>query len=410
MFFVQLIRQFLQDMRARKLRTFLAMFGIGWGTVAVVLLLAIGGGFHTASKKAMHGMGDHIMIMWPSRTTKPFEGMQPGRPIRLKCKDVVEMCEALPEIGLYSPEPRRGGRALTFRDHRVKVSVSGVTPGYGEMRNMIPEPGGRVLNDRDIDGRRRVVFIGDKVKTKLFGKDDAIGKTVLLDGRPFVVIGVLKPKIQTSDYGGRDHGKAVIPYSTFTAVYGDVNVGNIVMRPEPPRDSKRTEKAVFAYLSQKYRFDPTDEGALHVWDTVEMDRFTDWFFWGLQALLGLGGALTLCAGGIGVANVMFLIVRERTREIGLRMAMGARDWHILLQVMLEAGLMVALGGLSGFAFSMLVIWGINAAPTPDWLGHPEFSPLVSVVTISVLALVGLTSGIFPARRASRMDPVKALEF
>ena len=358
MFFLQLIRQFLQDMRTRKLRTFLAMFGIGWGTVAVVLLLSIGGAFHTASKKAMHGMGDHLIVIWLSRTTKAFEGMQPGREISMKSSDVVEMGRALPEIELCSPEPRRSGLTAQYDDHRVKVSVSGVTPGYGQMRNMIPEPGGRFLNDRDIQARRRVAFIGNKVKNKLFDQTDAIGQSILLDGRPFTVIGTLKEKTQTSDYGGRDADKAIVPYTTYAAMWGDENVDNIVVRPEPANDSEPMKKAVYTYLSKKYRFDPTDEGALNIWDTVEMDRFTDWFFWGLQALLGLGGALTLCAGGIGVANVMFLIVRERTGEIGLRMAVGARDWHILLQVMLEAGLMVALGGLGGFAFSLLVIWGI----------------------------------------------------
>lgn len=410
MYLLQLIRQFLSDMRARKLRTFLAMFGIGWGTVAVILLLAIGGGFHAASQKAMHGMGDHIIVIWPSRTTKAFEGMQPGRQISLKSSDVIQMGETLSEIGPYSPEIRRGSHNLQIDDHRVKASVSGVVSDYGQIRNMIPMPGGRFLNDWDIEKRRRVVFIGNKIKKKLFDDGEAVGKTVLLDGRPFVVIGTLVEKTQSSSYSGRDADKAVIPYTTFIAMWGNQNVNNIIVQPNPSRNSEPMKKAIYTYLGQKYRFDPTDEGALSMWDTVEIDRFTDWFFWGLQALLGLGGALTLGAGGIGVANVMFLIVRERTREIGLRMAVGARDWHILLQVMLEASLMVALGGLAGFGFSMLVIWGIQSAPTPDWLGHPQFSPIVGTVTLGVLALVGLTAGIFPARRASRLDPVKALEF
>jgi putative ABC transport system permease protein len=143
---------------------------------------------------------------------------------------------------------------------------------------------------------------------------------------------------------------------------------------------------------------------------VEQDRFTDWFFWGLQAFLGLAGALTLGAGGIGVANVMFLIIRERTREIGVRMAVGAQEWHIMGQVMLEALLIVSLGGLAGFAFSSLVIWILQVAPLPEWLGRPELSLLTSLPTLGVLSLVGLLAGYFPARRAARMDPVRALGF
>ena len=141
-----------------------------------------------------------------------------------------------------------------------------------------------------------------------------------------------------------------------------------------------------------------------------MGQFVEWFFWGLKALFGLGGALTLGAGGIGVANIMFLIVRERTREIGVRMAVGARDGHIMGQVMLEALLIVVMGGVGGFAFSALVIWAVNVAPLPDWLGAPELSLPVSLITMGVLAFVGLAAGIFPARRAARMDPVRALEF
>ena len=281
---------------------------------------------------------------------------------------------------------------------------------YGVMRSMNEMPGGRFLNPHDVEQRRRVVFIGNKVKQKLFGDEEAVGKTVLLEGRPFVVIGWLKEKIQSGSYSGRDYDKAVIPYTTYQAIWGDHKVNNIVVQPNPVLDSEPMKKAIYAYLGEKYRFDPSDEGTVNMWDTVETDRFMNWFFWGLQALLGLGGALTLGAGGIGVANVMFLIVRERTREIGLRMAVGARDWHILLQVMLEAGLIVGIGGGVGFGFSMLVVWGIQTLPTPDWLGAPQMSPLVSVVTVSVLAVVGLGAGIFPARRASRMDPVRALEF
>jgi len=410
MYLTQLITQFFHDMRARKLRTLLAVFGIAWGTVAVVLLLALGGGFHAASKKSMHGMGDSIVVIWPNRTTKAFEGMQPGRSIRMKSSDVIEMAEALPEIGLCSPEMTNWGRMLKYGDRRMDASVAGVVPEYEAMRNIIPERGGRFFNPMDIRERRRVIFIGNGIKDKLFGKDKAVGKTILVDGRPFVVIGTLQKKLQNSSYSSSDDRRAFIPYTTFISAWGNWNVSNIVVRPNPPQASESMKKAVYRYLGRKYRFDPSDEGALNMWDTVEQDRFLDWFFWGLQALLGLGGALTLGAGGIGVANIMFLIVRERTREIGVRMAVGARDWHIMVQMMLEVALIVGIGGLAGFGFSALIVWLVQVLPVPDWLGRPDISPVVSLSTISVLSLVAFAAGIFPARRASRLDPVKALEF
>jgi len=274
---------------------------------------------------------------------------------------------------------------------------------------MIPEPGGRFLNPLDIDLRRRVIFLGDELAKKLFGADEAVGQTVLVDGRPFMVIGVLRPKIQSSSYQGPDAERAFIPYTSFIATWGNWNVSNLLATPEPPGASGAMKKAIYAYLGQRYRFDPSDEGALSIWDTVEMDRFLTWFFWSLKALFGLGGALTLGAGGIGVANIMFLIVRERTREIGVRLAVGARDHHILGQVVLEAVLIVGLGGLCGFLFSALAILLIQVLPMPAWLGKPELSLPVVLATFGVLSLIGLAAGLFPARRAARLDPVRALE-
>lgn len=410
MYLWELITQFLRDMRQRKLRTMLAMFGIAWGTVAVVLLLAIGGAFHDASSKAMHGMGESIVIIWPSRTTKPFEGLQPGRAVQMKSSDVIEMGHSVSQIGRCSPELTNWDRTLAVGDHRVKASVAGVVPEYELMRNMIPVPGGRFLNGQDMEARRRVIFLGDTLAKKLFPQEEAVGRMVLMDGRPFTVVGVLQKKIQNSSYSGADSDRSFIPYTTFIGLWGDWKVSNILVQPNPPKDSEPMKKAIYTYLGQKYRFDPTDEGALGMWDTVEQDRFTDWFFWGLQAFLGLAGALTLGSGGIGVANVMFLIIRERTREIGIRMAVGAQEWHIMGQVMLEALLIVGLGGVGGFAFSALVIWILQVSPLPDWLGRPELSLLAALPTLGVLSLVGILAGYFPARRAARLDPVRALGF
>lgn len=410
MYFLELVGQFLRDMRARKLRTALAVFGIAWGTVAVVLLLSVGDAFHATSSRAFHGMGEDLVIMWPAQTTMAYKGMQPGRPILLKSTDVIEMGRAIPEIGLCSPELTNDDRTLSFGDRRVKAPVAGVVPEYEVMRNMIPMPGGRFIDKLDIENRRRVIFIGNEVKEKLFGDGAGVGETLLVDGRPFVVVGTLKEKIQSSNYSGPDSDRAFIPYPTFIATWGNWNVGNMLASPKAGVDSEAMTRAVYRYLGEKYQFDPADEGAMFVWDAMQMGLFADWFFWGLKALFGLGGALTLGAGGIGVANIMFLIVRERTREIGVRMAVGAQDWHILGQVVLEAMLVVAMGGLLGFAFSASVIFLIQALPLPDWIGAPQLSLPVSLITIGILSLVGLAAGLFPARRAAAMDPVLALEF
>ncbi|MBI2501792.1 MAG: ABC transporter permease, partial [Candidatus Latescibacteria bacterium] len=253
MYLAELITQFLRGMRTRKLRTALAMFGIAWGTVAVVLLLAIGGAFHSASSKAMHGMGESIVIIWPSRTTKPFEGLQPGRPVQLKSSDVIEMGHSVPQILRCSPELINWERTLAVGDHRVKASVGGVIPEYELMRNMISVPGGRFLNGPDMQERRRAIFLGDTLAKKLFPQEEAVGRMVLVDGRPFTVIGVLQKKIQTSSYSNADTDRAFVPYTTFIAMWGDWNVSNILVQPNPPRDSESMKKAIYHYLGQKYR-------------------------------------------------------------------------------------------------------------------------------------------------------------
>ena len=410
MLLVELLRQFLYDLRTRKLRVFLAVSGIGWGALSVILLLAIGDAFHSTSVKAMHGMGQGIVILWTARTSKPWQGMKPGRAIELKADEVLEMARDLPELDIASPELTLGNRTLSVPGHRVKASVAGVVPEYEVPRNMIAMPGGRFLNRLDVEQRRHVIFIGNQLKDKLFGDAEAVGRTLFVDGRPFTVIGHLQEKVQTGNYSGPDEDRAFIPYTSFISVWGDRDVSNTVLVPAPGVSTDALETALNHYMGRRHGFDPTDDGVLQMWNTVEMDMFLNWFFWGLKALMGLGGILTLGAGGIGVANIMFLVVRERTKEIGVRMAVGAQGRHVLAQVLMEALLIVGIGGCLGFIGAAGIIVLINALPLPDWIGDPVLSPTVAIVTVGVLALVGLAAGYAPARRAAHMDPVRALEF
>jgi hypothetical protein len=271
-------------------------------------------------------MGESIVILWTARSTKPYAGMKPGRPIEMKADEVLRMGREVEEIAIASPELTYWGRTLEVNGHRVISPVAGVIPKYERPRNMIPMPGGRFIDPLDIEQRRRVIFIGNELKAKLFEDVDEVGKTLFVDGRPFTVIGSLTKKIQTGNYSGPDEDRAFIPYTTFISMWGNRDVSNTVLVPTTPGDSEAMKSAVYRYLGQHIGFDPEDEAALQMWDTVEMDRFVNWFFWGIKALMGLGGVLTLGAGGIGVANIMFLVVRERTREIGVRMCSPRSCW------------------------------------------------------------------------------------
>lgn len=406
---LQLVDQFLADMRGSKVRTFLSVLAIAWGTVAVVMLVAVGNAFQTAAVESRKDMGENAVTIWPMHTTKAFDGLNAGRQLDVRCADVMAMAKALDEVGAASPLIMQHGITIGFGATRHHAwSVRGVSAEYGGIRNLAPDGNGRFFNRQDLANRRRVVFLGNAVRAKLFGEADPTGATVMINGRPFQVVGALKSKGDRPDNGAFSQ-YILIPYTTHVAIWGDRIPESFELKPAPGVDTREMIASVRRHMASRYRFDPSDEGVLGVNDMAESGRFVDWFFKSLTALFGLSGLLTLGAGGVGVANVLFLSVQERRREIGIRMAVGARPGQILGQFLLEAGVLVALGGGAGLAFSALVIGTLRRLPLPDWLAAPELSLAVGLGTVTVLAAVALAAGLFPARRASRLDPVEALE-
>ena len=402
-----MLRQLVRDLWSQKLRTFLTTFGIVWGTVAVSLLLAFGDGIHRQQIKSIAGLGDRIVIGWPSRTSMTFEGLGQGRRIRMSEEDIAFLKRQVPGIAGISSEysqsliARYGGRSRS-------VDVSGVAPVYGEMRNMIPVEGGRFINPVDVTERRRVVFVGNELAEDLFGDVDPVGREVMLHGSPFLVIGVLEAKSQDSSYSGRDHSKMIVPGSTYRAITGEKYMDNFIYKAARPELNEALTEEIRHALAGKLRFHPDDDQALMVWDTTEMFSFFDAFMLGFKVFLGIMGVLTLVVGGIGVSNIMNVVVEERTREIGIKMALGARHRTILLQFMVETMLLTAVGGAIGMAIS----WGIcSAFPAglEEFVGIPTLSPGLTGLTAAVLGLVGLLAGYFPARDAANLDPVIAMK-
>jgi putative ABC transport system permease protein len=322
-------------------------------------------------------------------------------------EDVETVRRTTPQIAAISSEYMQTLK-LHYGMKTMAVDISGVSPEFGGMRNLIPSPGGRWLDPLDESGLRRVLFLGDELAKDVFGTTDPVGKVVLLAGSPFQVVGVLLKKSQDSSYSGRDTGKAFIPGSTFRALTGRKYVGNMVWRPVDVTASEATNDAVRHALARRLRFHPEDKEALGIWDTTEQFKFFDTFMLAFSLFLAIVGSLTLVVGGIGVSNIMNVVVEERTREIGIKMALGARARFILSQLLLETLLLTAIGGAIGFAFS----FGICAAfPTSleEFVGRPEISPFLATVTVGILGVIGLFSGWFPAREASRLDPVLAMK-
>lgn len=402
------LRQMMRDIRGQKLRTFLTVFGIVWGTVAISLLLAFGTGLHKQLIKNTAGLGDRIIIVWPGLTSIPYQGLGKGRPIRLTEEDVDSIRKQTPGLRRVSSEYADSFNVL-YGAKTIPVDVSGVAAEFGPMRNMIPQPGGRFINPLDIEHQRRVVFVGDQMAKNIFGEKPPVGETVQINGSPFLVIGVMKEKMQDSSYSGRDHDKMIIPGSTFRALTGEKYVNNLILQGTDPTKSEELIENLRRTVAERARFDPEDKEALMVWDTTEQFEFFNVFMMAFNGFLGIVGSLTLIVGGIGVSNIMNVVVEERTREIGIKMALGAKQKAILTQFLLETLVITAVGGAIGFLISLGICAVFPKFGLTDYVGDPTVSPLVAGLTAVALGIVGLLAGYFPAREASRLDPVVAMK-
>ncbi|MEO8195209.1 MAG: ABC transporter permease [Thermoanaerobaculia bacterium] len=403
------LRQFLRDVRAQKLRLFLTVFGLIWGTAAVTLMLAFGEGLHHQVLVAQKGLGDAIVIAWPSRTSKPWQGLPRGRRIQLTDEDVILLRNEVDGIRNISEEYSQDGARITYGKKALSVDVSGSNVEFGAMRSMNPQAGGRFLNQLDLDERRRVVFIGDQLAVDLFGAGvDPVGEQVRIDGSPFTVVGVMVKKEQDSSYSGRDKDKAMIPSTTFRAVYGSKYIENLIFQAKDVQKIESVKKAVIATAAHKYRFDPSDDEAIQMWDTTEGTKFLDTFFLAFRGFLGIVGALTLVVGGIGVSNIMNVVVEERTKEIGIKMALGAKRRYVVGQFLFETLLITVVGGICGFIISWSVCAAFPSLGFEEFVGTPRISFQVAAITTAILGAIGLLAGYFPARTAANLRPVEAL--
>jgi putative ABC transport system permease protein len=401
---------FARDLRTQKLRTFFALLGITWGTAAVVLLLAFGEGLRHYQSRRLHGLGDGIIVAWPKKTSMSFEGLPKGRPIRLRAKDVLKLGSEIPELEAVSPEIGLWDQSIIYSNRDYRTNVKGVYPCFAELRYIYPQNGGRFMNEQDIEKRHRVIFIGDHIKQELFGDAEAVGETLFIQSTGFTVIGVLRPKLQSSTYDYEDKRIAYIPASTMTSVFGQDYINNFIYRAMDPRQQSFVTKRVYQVLSRICGFDPADTETLMLWDISEVNKLIFYFFLGFNTMLGLCGVFTLLVGGIAVANIMYLLVGQKTSEIGIQIAVGAKRRHILIQFLLQGLVLVIAGGMAGFLISWILTTIMGIVPLPEQLGVPVMSPIVCLVTAILLGGIGLLSGYFPARRAASLDPVRSLGF
>jgi len=409
-----LLEEFLGDLRQQKMRAFLTIFAMVWGTISIVLLLAFGEGLKTQISEGLLNAGERIFMVYGGETSMEFEGLQKGRRIRLREDDLDLILRAIPEFEMGSPSYGRGGTHLKVGVNQTTTYMEAVYPVFSELRRMFPAAGGRFLNQRDMDEKRRVLFLGDGIAERLFEDTPPVGQTVMLDGLPFRVVGVMESKFQDSSSNGPDEDRVIIPASTFQTIYGGRFVRHLIVRPRNINNAAVAKSELYRVLGARYKFDRDDERALSLWDFIEDEKIMGQIGLGIQIFLGLVGVFTLLVAGVGVANIMYVVVRERTREIGIKLAVGARKRHIMSQFMFEAILIAVGGGLVGLGLASLIVLGVDAIPNDDqalqYILNPKLSLPIASLCVGILMTIGLVAGLLPARKAAQLDPVESLRY
>ena len=410
-----ILQLFMRSSRVQRKRAILTIAAIAWGSLSLLLLLSFGEGLKRQLLVADSGLGRNIAILWPGETTRPWNGLPSGRWILPRVEDIELISQRVANLQAVSGELRSWQSAYRYGDRTVNRRLTGASLSYGDIRAHIARSGGRFLNPLDEKQRRRVIFLGHELAADLFGDEEPVGLSVLVDNVPYTVVGVMIDKLQNSTYGGPDAAHGVIPISTFEAQYGENELDAIVVKPLRADLMPAVLKGVRETMGAKYRFDPEDERALATWNTVEGAALMDKIMLGIQLFLGIIGALTLAVGGIGVANIMYAVVKERTSEIGVKMALGARPGWITGPLVLEGLTYTLIGGALGLIMATGLIMILDWIPTDgneglQMLGKPTLSVPIAIFNATVLGSIGLLAGYFPARRAALVDPAETLRY
>lgn len=399
-------------LRHNRRRSMLTMLGMAWGIATVVLLLAYGSGFERGLWSAFRSFGTNLVFIFPGRTELQAGGTKAGTQVRLTINDVDYIQAEVPLLKHVSPEAFKNC-LVAYGSRSATYGVSGVYASYGRMRKMdVAE--GSFFSEADDFTHTRVAVIGGDAKKKLFSRQNAIGQEIRLDGISYKIIGVLKHQVQNGDDNINEH--VYVPFSAMSDLTNTYYLNSIVMEYEG--DHAKVVDAVRQSMAFHHDFNPKDQRAIFVFDVfadlLDLQLITT----GIKIMLGFIGLLTLGIGGVGLMNIMLVSVTQRTREIGVEKALGAHRWHILFQFLAEALVITALGGLLGIALAYLISWSVGSLTL--WSAFEEnasegdihlyINRATLLWSTGILSFVGIVSGMLPAIKAARLDPIEALRY
>jgi putative ABC transport system permease protein len=428
---LEVFRQVVANLRANKLRSFLTMFGILWGVISVVILSATGEGFRRGNDKVLMELGRNIAIVWGARTGMQAGGERAGRQIYLTVDDVRALQTQSNMIAVVSAELQKGAVTVKSAYNNAAITVDGIEPQYQRIRT-IEVDRGRNFSDADEAEARRVAILGWDSDAQLFARRDSIGESIRLDGIPYTVIGRIRKKDQDSDYNGRDNTKVFIPFAAMAKDFprDQAPLGVLSQIIVAPREHVVTElpaildnrtgriedidwplaREIRRVIAREHGFDPEDRDAVRVWDTSLETIMFDRMIQAMKDFFTIVGLVTLSLGGLGVMNIMLVAVRERTREIGIRKALGATTGDIQRQFFLEGFILTLISGLAGFLVALGLCALANLAPRPTRFDGMILTWQAGVGAVAALVIVGVITSTYPARRAAQLPPVEALRF
>ncbi|MFZ3264417.1 MAG: ABC transporter permease [Terriglobales bacterium] len=408
---IEIVRQSLATLWAHKLRSFLTMFGIAWGVGSLLLLVGLGEGFRSGQARQLKNLGQDIMFTFPGRIPAVEGSTQSGRTYHFNYQDYLAIRTQARSLKYLSPVLNREDIRAVSDYGSTNGQVFGVMPEYNQIRN-IPVGTGRWFNDEDNRETRRVAVVGWELLKNIFPGRPAVGSTILLNDIRFEVIGVLTKVGQDGNNG--TNARIFLPIETMRNLFrlkeqnSEDAISFLNYRPITPSDHLAAKQEIHEILARQHGFDPKLEDSFEDWDTIEDNQRVGKIFSGMDWFLGVVGVVTLALGAIGVINIMLVSVTERTREIGLRKALGATNRAILTQFFVEGAFLTALSGGIGLAITSALVAILAALPAPEGFDTPRIVLSSAVVAILSLAFAGIAAGLYPARQAALLEPVEAL--